>query len=407
MRIFLSILKITSIAILAILILVILLILGIFISYKIWIGKAPPLPKEPVIHAHNNPDTEGTTYETQAELISAMGVGWNAGNTMDMPMGAKFHSQPILQKELFVKIKELGFDSIRIPMTWHYYTSKAPEYKIQPERLARAKQVVDQALEAGLIVIINSHHDNSMYTPTPENAENAVTFVSAVWSQIAEVFKDYDQNLIFEPLNEPTIKGSEHEWHYDESCAECIAKVKVIANCNQAFIDAVRKSGGRNAERYLLLKSYGPVPGNAIRSFRTLPSDSAENKLMIAVNNYTPFDLAFQGDFSRSKFKASDKHYLMEEFNSLYNAFVKRGIHVVYTEMGMTNKNNPEERYKWAEYFISANKKLGIACFVWDNGNTDAGVEGFGIVNKKTGKVYPEAQRYYEGLIDGIKEDNE
>ncbi len=407
MRIFLNILKISSIAILAILILVILLILGAFISYKIWIGKAPPIPKEPVIHAHNNPDTEGTTYETQAELIAAMGVGWNAGNTEDLPMGKDRYTQPILQKELFVKIKELGFDSIRIPITWHYYTSEYPEFRIEEKRLARAKQVVDQALEAGLIVIINSHHDNPMYTPTPENAENAVAFVSAIWSQIAETFRDYDNNLIFEPLNEPIIKGSEHEWHYDENCAECIAKVKVIAECNQVFIDAVRKSGGRNAERYLLLKSYGPVPGNAIRSFRTLPRDSAKNRLMIAVNNYTPFDLAFQGDLSRSKFKASDKHYLMEEFESLCNAFLKRGIHVVYTEMGMTNKNNPEERYEWAEYFVSETKKRGIACFVWDNGNTRAGVEGFGIVNKKNGKVYPESQRYLDGLIDGIRADNE
>ncbi len=407
MRIFLSILKISSIAILAILILVILLILGIFISYKIWIGKAPPLPKEPVIHAHNNPDTEGTTYETQAELISAMGVGWNAGNTMDMPMGAKFHSQPILQKELFVKIKELGFDSIRIPMTWHYYTSKAPEYKIQPERLARAKQVVDQALEAGLIVIINSHHDNSKYTPTPENAENAVNFVGKIWGQIAEVFKDYDQNLIFEPVNEPIIKGYEHEWCYFENCPDCIAKAKVIMDCNQAFINEVRKTGGRNESRYLLVKTVAPAPGNAVKILKKLPEDSAENKLIVAVQAYDPFDLVFQGDMKRSKVTAQDKWNLRMTFDELERTFVKKGVHVIYTEMGMTNKNNPEERYEWAEYFVSETKKRGIACFVWDNGNTRAGVEGFGIVSKKTGKVFKESQRYYEGLIDGIKEDNE
>lgn len=366
------------------------------------VGEVPPVPEVPVVHEHNNTDTDGTFYATQEELISAMGMGWNAGNTMEMPNGEYGWQQPILQKELFVKIKELGFDTIRIPMSWNFHVSKAPDYTIKPERLVRVRQVVDQALEAGLIVIINSHHDNSMYTPTPENAENAVNFVGRIWAQIAEEFRDYDNNLIFESMNEPIIKGYHHEWCYFEDCKDCIDKADVIKRCNEVFVKNVRDAGGRNTDRYLIIKSCAPVPGNAVKIIKELPEDTAQNKILVGVQEYCPNELCLFNDMSNTKFNDYVKGRLTENFDKLYNTFVSKGIHVVYCEMGITNKNNPDDRYEWAKFHVSETKKRGIACVLWDNGNTRPGGEAFGVVNKRTGEIYKEGLCVYNGIMEGI-----
>lgn len=402
MRIFVNILKCSAVVMLTFIVLVLLIAIGLFVAYKIWIGRAPALPEEPVVHSHNDPSEGGTLYASQQELITAMGMGWNAGNALDMPAGKNIYTQPILQPELFTSIKELGFDSIRIPVTWHHYVSDAPEYKIEPERMARVRQVVDQALDAGLIVIINSHHDNSMYTPTQENADNAVNFVEKIWSQVAEEFKDYDNNLIFESMNEPVINDSEHMWAYDPNCTECCLKAKVTARANQAFVNAVRNAGGRNDSRYLILKCVAPIPTISVTLHRTLPKDSAEKRLLVGVQEYCPNELCLFGDMSINEYNDYTENLLAERMDMLYNAFVKKGIHVVYCEMGITNKNNPEDRYKWHKFHISEAKKRGIACFVWDNGNTQPGGESFGIVSKKTGKVYKESISAFNGMMEGI-----
>jgi len=365
-------------------------------------GKVPPLPKEPYIHSHNDISSEGTFYSSQDELIAAMGLGWNSGNCMEMPNGEYGWNQPVLQKELFVKIKELGFDTIRIPMSWNFHVSKAPDYTIKPERLKRVRQVVDYALEAGLVVIINSHHDNSMYTPTPENAENAVNFVGKIWSQIAYEFRDYDNNLIFESMNEPIINGSEHEWWIADNCKKCKDKIEVIARANQAFVTAVRNAGGRNESRYLILKGVCPIPESAVKQFGTLPEDTAENRLLIGVQEYCPNELCLFDDMSINEYNDHVQNLLTERFDSLYNTFVKKGIHVVYCEMGITNKNNPDDRYEWAKFHVSETKKRGIVCVVWDNGNTYPGGESFGIVDKHNGKLFDRSISVYNGYMEGI-----
>ena len=370
------------------------------------VGKVPELPTEVVIHKHNDTSTEGTVYNTQEELIAAMGLGWNSGNCMEMPNGEYGWNQPVLQKELFVKIKELGFDTIRIPMSWNFHVSKAPDYTIKPERLKRVRQVVDQALEAGLVVIINSHHDNSMYTPTSENAENAVNFVGKIWAQIAEEFKDYDNNLIFESMNEPIIKGSEHEWWIADNCKECDDKIEVIARANQAFVTAVRNAGGRNNSRYLILKGVCPTPGSAVKQFGTLPEDTADNRLLIGVQEYCPNELCLFDDMSVNEYNDYVQDLLTERFDSFYETFVKKGIHVVYCEMGITNKNNPDDRYEWARFHVSETKKRGIACVIWDNGNTHPGGESFGIVNKHNGELFNASISAYNGYMEGIGKDH-
>ncbi len=361
-----------------------------------------PAEKEPVIHPHNDPEVKGNVYETQAELIEAMGMGWNLGNTLDAPDGETSWGQPVTTKDMMLKLKELGFNSVRIPVSWGKHVSAEPEYIIDKEWMARVREIVDYALESGLIVVINSHHDNDIYEPRKNNGDDAVEYLSAIWSQIAEEFKDYDQNLIFEAMNEPRLTGTKYEWWLDMNAVDCQYAAEIINNCNQAFVDAVRASGGNNADRYLLSSVYCGAPDSAMIDEYALPVDTAQNKIMLAVHAYTPYNLAMGDDMNVKDFGSSQQKDIDWFINRLNTKFVKNGVHVVIDEMGIINKNNPLARYEWAKYYVSKAKENGMACMVWDNGHNSTGHESYGLFDRRNLKIYDDCECVYKGFMDGI-----
>ncbi|MBQ8395461.1 MAG: cellulase family glycosylhydrolase, partial [Oscillospiraceae bacterium] len=78
------------------------------------------------------------------------------------------------------------------------------------------------------------------------------------------------------------------------------------------------------------------------------------------------------------------------------------GIPVVITEMGCINKANPQERYKWAVYYVSKAKELGMVCCWWDNGHDSYGEETYGLFDRTNLKIYDSCEEVYQGLMDGL-----
>lgn len=366
------------------------------------VGCGPTEAKDPVLHDHNDPAVEGVKYKTQPELVEAMGMGWNLGNTMDAPEGETDWGQPVTTKEMMTTLKELGYDSIRIPVSWSRHVSEAPEYIIDAEWMARVREVVDYALDAGLVVVINSHHDNEIYHPRKNNREEAVEYLSAIWSQVAKEFKDYDQNLLFESMNEPRLDGNKHEWGLDTNCEECLIAAEVINECNQAFVDVVREAGGKNLDRYLLVSSYAGSPGAAMIEQFKLPEDLALDRLLLATHAYSPYDLAMGDNMSINQFDAGARGSIDWFINGLYEKFVSQGVHVVIDEMGIINKNNPEARYEWAKYYVTKAKQNGMVCMVWDNGHTDPGHESYGLFDRRNLKIFDSSEPVHRGFMEAI-----
>jgi len=73
-----------------------------------------------------------------------------------------------------------------------------------------------------------------------------------VWEQIATRFKDYDDHLLFETMNEPREVGSPMEW-----MGGTYENRDVINRFNLAVVNTIRASGGNNDKRFIL------VPTNA------------------------------------------------------------------------------------------------------------------------------------------------
>ena len=108
--------------------------------------------------------------DNSVDFVKNMKLGWNLGNTLDAT-GSGMSSetswgQPKTTKELIDFVKGSGFTTIRIPVSWSNHVDE--NNNIDGEWMDRVNEVVDYAIDDGLYVILNSHHDNDRYYPTSE-----------------------------------------------------------------------------------------------------------------------------------------------------------------------------------------------------------------------------------------------
>lgn len=357
-------------------------------------------------------DTGSTWFDDSIEgrtLIQQMGFGWNLGNTLDAYtdgyQGVESETcwgNPMTNTQIIDGLVAKGFKSIRIPVTWHNHIVDQ-RYTIDPTWTRRVKNVVDYCLSKGLVVILNTHHDQADswvgygkgYYPNSNNKVESEKYLLNVWSQIVLAFNNgYGHKLIFEPLNEPRLKGDSHEWWYaqgDGNCEEC---VRTVNEYNRLIHQVIRSSGGNNAKRFILFTSCAANPGYVQSPNMVIPDDSRYNwrtRVLISVHMYTPYDFAMNPDMSKNVFTEQFKNELGQGLQDLNSRFVSRGIHVIVGEMGCVNKNNLNERIRWAQFYVQKAKSLGIACVVWDNGQWG----GYGSAEETFG-LYHRSQGYWE-----------
>ena len=359
--------------------------------------KTPSAP-----NPHNDPEAAPAVTYTAEEITTAMTVGWNLGNTLDAPDGEESWGQPLTTKDMIDKLAELGFKTIRIPTSWGKHTSGAPDYTIDEKWMDRVQEIVDWAMDNDMFVILNSHHDNDFYYPSAENHDEAVNYMTKIWTQVAERFKDYDQHLIFESMNEPRLTGTQYEWNFDSNAKECPEAAKTILDCNQACVDAVRAAGGKNPDRYIMAATYSASPYSAINDAYELPSDPSE-KILLSIHAYTPYDLAMSGEYASREFTDNSKKSIDDFVDKIYNKYVKNGIYVVIGECGCTNKGNDDARHEWGKYFISKAKENKMPCVVWDNQHDDLGSECYALFDRYNLEVFPSCKEYYEGIMAGLE----
>ncbi len=209
-------------------------------------------------------------------------VKWNKGLiTWETGWG-----QPKTSNEIIALVKNLGFDSVRMPVTWGEHISA--DGTIDPEWMARVKECVDYVIANDMYCIINLHHDGgaSGWIKACESSWNQYNERFAnIWTQIATEFKDYDERLIFESMNE--VLNEKANWNPNAS--ESKAANVYINKWNQLFVDSVRATGGNNQTRNLVVMTYaGAGDANVLANDFALPADSVKDHLIIEVHNYSP-----------------------------------------------------------------------------------------------------------------------
>lgn len=351
----------------------------------------------------NKPEEEKVSEEeteglSSVDFVAAMGNGWNLGNEFDAA-DCDWLSDPMeyegawckakASNELIDAVHSAGFDTIRIPVSWHDHMDGA--YNIDDKWLARVTEIVDHAYDSGMYVIIDSHHDvtPAYYYPSKDKLEQSERFMEAVWTRLSDNFKDYGERLIFESINEPRLKDTGNEWWYDESQGQCRDAMECIVCCNQVFVDTVRKSGGNNATRFLMVPSYDDAWQPTVNDAFTLPKDSASDKLIVTAHLYLPYDFAGNPDGTKT-FGDNEKAENEKALAALEGRFVSKGIGVYIGEYGAENKGNNSDQAAYYAYFPAAARKYGMSCAAWDNNvfeTSSASTQGYGIFSYGDAKV--------------------
>ncbi|MBR6571701.1 MAG: glycoside hydrolase family 5 protein [Clostridia bacterium] len=347
------------------------------------------VPNITYIKQYEIPDNEAMAF------LKKMGIGWNLGNTFDA------HQDPLTvnemkmesywcgvktTKEMIVTVHEAGFNTLRLPVSWHNHVS-GDDFRISEEWLNRVQEVVDYAVSEGMYVILNTHHDvgSDYYYPNSENAEVSERYIRCIWEQLSERFVGYDEHLIFESMNEPRLKGTEDEWVFNAGKATCKDAAECINHLNQVFVDTVRASGGNNATRYLMVPGYAASVDGALNEHFKLPSDIADNRVIVSIHAYTPYSFALE-NVGTDSFKLTDIGQTSEINRfmiSLYKTFIANGTPVVIGEFGARAKgDNVQARVDFAAYYAANASARNIPCVWWDNNAHKGNGELFGLLNR-------------------------
>ena len=235
---------------------------------------------------------------TTMELVREMGIGINLGNTFEsfgdwiglygdgsVRSYETAWGSPMITQEIIQGYADAGFGVLRVPV--HWFNLMDEEYNISGEYMSAVREVVDWALDAGLYVIINIHHDENGFFAgfAAGQEEEHLAAYRKIWRQIAEAFRDCGDHLIFESLNEEGCWDSLwNRWGGSSGKAEAY---RLLNRINQAFVDEVRASGGNNTQRHLLIAGYATGIDETCDAMFRIPEDPV-NRCAISVHYYTP-----------------------------------------------------------------------------------------------------------------------
>ncbi|PPS70243.1 cellulase [Streptomyces sp. 46] len=362
-----------------------------------------------------------TAAESSAsQIVADMGAGWNLGNQLEATTNGypseTAWGQPMVTQTLIDKVKAAGFKTIRIPVSYLGYIGPGPNYTINASWLNRVQEVVNYAYNRGLHVLINMHGDGYknvngswLICDSPSQATIKAKYEKA-WQQIANRFRNYDQRLILESMNE------EFDGQYGRPTQPCYSNIN---SYNQIFVDTVRKTGGNNSSRWLLVAGWNTnIDYTAGNYGFVLPSDqyrspsipANERRIMISVHHYSPWDFAGEengtitqwGRAATNPSRTStwgQEDYLDAQLKLMRDVFVAKGYPVVVGEYGAIDKSsfdssNNRYRADFARAVVATAKKYGAAAIYWDNGATDR--YGFGLFNRRSLTVTQ------QGIINAI-----
>ena len=328
------------------------------------------------------------------QFVSQIKVGWNLGNTFDAHRDDNVGDEMTIEKywcgiyttpEMIQALKDAGFNAVRIPVSWHNHVS-GEDFTISTQWLNRVQEVVDYAIDRDMFVILNAHHDTHVdyFYPDSEHFEQSSRYITSIWQQIAERFKDYDNKLIFESINEPRLVGTGVEWNFNAANDLCKDAADCLNRHNQSFVDTVRATGGNNADRFLMVPGYSASPNGCTTDLFTLPTDTVENRMIVSVHAYTPYNFALQMPGIKN-FDAEAQTQFSEIcsfMNLLHSRYVSKGIPVIIGEFGALSKDNLQSRVDFTAYYVANAAARGIPCFWWDNHCFSGSGERFGLLNR-------------------------
>ena len=335
-------------------------------------------------------------FENAHDAVHQMGIGWNLGNTLEScshgndstlierttDRSVKAYEtawgQPQATRELMHMMREAGFKTIRVPVTWWPHMDASG--KVDEAWMQRVEEVVNYILDEGMYCVLNVHHDagsekTCWLRSDMERIDVIKQRFDGLWQQIAQQFNKYGQRLIFEAWGE--IADKYGAWNYPKDSTAFEA-------CNllaQRFVNTVRATGGNNAQRNLMVCTYTASPGgyymhgsevgysnDALIKFQ-FPKDSAADHLIASVHCYIPWNwdlnhtpLSAQHiEEIKKTFERFDRYILARNMPLVIGEYGALFCDGVYKQQGEITEADMEEGAKYARLMVEEATKRDIA----------------------------------------------
>ena len=345
-------------------------------------------------------DQTGMTSDAKT-LAKQMFMGWNLGNTLEVPGGETGWGNPKATQLLIDSVKAAGFNAVRLPCAWNSYIENSVTCKIKESWLARVKEVIDYCYKNNMYVLLNIHWDGGWLENNVTTAKQELNNAKqkAIWQQIAMYLRNYDEHLMFASANEPNVDNA--------------TQMNVLMTYHQTFVDAVRGTGGRNAYRTLVIQGPSTDITKTNQLMTKMPTDNVTNRMMAEVHYYTPWNFCgmtqdeswgsmfyYWGTGYHSTTDTGRNATYGEEsevtrlFGLMKAKFADKGIPVIMGEFGAVRRSSLTgdnltkhlaSRAYFYEYVFKQAKNNGLIPFLWDtgiHGNNDMGV-----IDRNTGAI--------------------
>lgn len=320
---------------------------------------------------------------TTMELVRDMGIGINLGNTFDacgdwiaewgdgsVQSYETAWGSPVITKDIIQGYADEGFGVLRIPTAWSNMMVQDGTYTINPQWMERITEIVDWTLDTGMYAIVNIHWDNGWVNTFPDDKDECMKRFEIMWTQISGNFKNYGDRLMFEAQNEEFGWDSVwNKWAGNDGKPESYQLVNEI---NQKFVDTVRKNGGNNDKRHLLISGYNTGIDVTCDPLFKMPYDPV-GRCAISVHYYTPPGFAIleeDADWGKAISTwgtEADYNELNTNLDMMKTNFIDKGIPVIIGEYGCPIKNKePESVRRFLSSVCEAAYKRQMCPVLWD-----------------------------------------
>ena len=252
--------------------------------------------------------------------------------------------------EYFTKIKEAGFDHLRLNIHPFRHQLGADEgYRMKDEWYKTLDWIVDNALRNDLKIILDLHEYNAMSEDPEGNRERFLSF----WRQMSDKFSGYSNRVVFELLNEPHNKLDAKLWN-------------VYAK------DALAVIREKNPERPVII---GATQWNSINLLHTLELPADDPNIMVTVHYYKPMRFTHQGaswvgEELRNTSGVTwgtdeEKAAVVKDFEEARKWGVDNNRIVYLGEFGAYDKAPTESRVTYTDYVCRTCEKMGWSWGYW------------------------------------------
>ncbi|OZC01372.1 glycoside hydrolase [Rubricoccus marinus] len=312
---------------------------------------------------------------------------WRGFNLTELTGGARDRS---FVETDFEWIAELGFDFVRIPMSYWAWSSPEDWMEIDEEALNTVDEAVEYGEKYGLHVNLNLHRipgycvngrelePHLLFDSPREEMELAMDAATLHWQTLAERYKHTsNQKVSYDLFNEPP-------WSYQDQSRYVEVATRLVAAIRDIDPDRLIVADGADIGQT-------PVPGivplGLVQSTRGyLPKMiSHYTATWVPENEFESFETPVWPMTDKDG-RLWNKEVLREQLVQVWQPLVNQGVPVHVGEWGCYNKTPHEAALGWMRDVTSLWREMGWGWAMWnfrgsfgilDSGREDVAYEDF------------------------------